>query len=246
MGAYEEISSAQFENENSLRMYPFSEGSSLADKDGRVLSRDAIVDLHIVAPYRLGDRPGAVDVDGNRLPSASLSSLHVSSSMVSACFRCGKSALSVTVARENFIPYFPYRLEKLAGTEDAGGLVTFGDIDFPGFPETYLFRDRFDGDVGVVVHPCCIAVAEPPALKRFIDPRSGESVTGDVEIDFSGYVRSERSGKSFLLSLEEGADAELASECAKSSGADACGATPIVSINGVRPDENGNIVLWFH
>jgi hypothetical protein len=246
MGVYEEISSAQFENENSLRMYPFSEGCSLADNEGKELSRDAIVDLHIVVPYGLGNNPGVVDDGGNRLPVASLSSIHVSNSMVSACFRCGNYALSVTVARENFIPYFPYRLEKLAGTENAGGVVTFGDIDFPGFPETYLFRDRFEGDVGVVVHPCCIAVAEPPALKRFVDPRSGESVTGDVNIDFSGYVISERRGKSFLLSLEEGADAELASECAKSSGVDVCGATPIFSINGVKPDENGNIVLWFH
>ena len=79
-----------------------------------------------------------------------------------------------------------------------------------------------------------------------MDRRSGESLSGDVQIDFSGYVNSEKSGKSFRLALDDGASVELASECAKVSGADACGATPIVSINGVRPDENGNIVLWFH
>ena len=245
MGIYVDMASAQFENENALRLYPFANGSSLVDKDGKELSRDAIVDLHVVAPANL-DSPAEILSDDESLPKVSLTSFHVSNHMVSACFRCGDAALSVTVSKDAFSPYTPYRLEKLAGSEDVGGIVTFGDIEFPGFPETYFFRDRFDGDIGVVVHPCCVAAAKPPALRCFVDPRSGERVSGDVEIDFSGYVRSEKDGKSFRLLLEEGAGVELASECAKVSGADACGATPIVSINGVRPDENGNIVLWFH
>ena len=79
-----------------------------------------------------------------------------------------------------------------------------------------------------------------------MDPRSGESVSGDAEIAFSGHVSASRSGKSFVLSLENGSDVELASECAMASGHDVCGATPIRSINGIRPDKDGNIVLWFH
>ena len=245
MAVYVDMDSAQFENANSLRLYPFAEGASLLDENGREMSRDVIVDLHIVAPANLGD-PSEIISGQDALPVVALSSLHLSSHMVSACFKCGNVAMSVTVAKENFKPYFPYRLEKLAGSEDVGGIVTFGDIAFPGFPETYFFRNRFDGDVGVVVHPCCVAVAKPPALRSFVDPRSGEKLSGDVEIGFSGYVKSERSGKSFALSLEDGADVELASECAKANGVGACGATPIVSINGVHPDEDGNIVLWFH
>lgn len=246
MGVYVDMASAQFENENALRMYPFESGSSLVDKDGKELSRDAIVDLHLFVPAALGDPSEIIHADSDALPRVSLSSFHVSSHMVSACFRCGSASLSVTVSRDSFRPYFPYMLEKLAGSEDVGGVVTFGDIDFPGFPETYFFRGRFDGDVGVMVHQCCVAAAKPASLRSFVDKRSGERLSGDVEIDFSGYVKSEKSGKSFMLSLEDGADVELASECAKASGADACGATPIVSINGVKPDENGNIVLWFH
>lgn len=246
MGIYVDMASAQFENENALRMYPFEIGSSLVDKNGKELSRDAIVDLHLFVPATLGDPSEIIHADMDDLPRVSLSSFHVSNHMVSACFRCGSASLSVTVSRDSFRPYFPYMLEKLAGSEDAGGVVTFGDIDFPGFPETYFFRDRFDGDVGVIVHPCCVSAAKPASLRSFVDQRSGDRLSGDVEIDFTGYVKSEKSGKSFRLSLEEGADAELASECAKASGADACGATPIVSINGVKPDENGNIVLWFH
>lgn len=246
MGVYVDMASAQFENENSLRMYPFESGSSLVDKNGKELSRDAIVDLHLFAPAALGDPSETIRADTDVLPRVSLSSFHVSSHMVSACFRCGSASLSVTVSRNSFRPYFPYMLEKLAGSEDVGGVVTFGDIDFPGFPETYFFRERFEGDIGVIVHQCCVVTAKPASLRSFVDQRSREHLSGDVEIGFSGYVKSEKSGKSFRLSLEDGADVELASECAMASGADACGATPIVSINGVKPDENGNIVLWFH
>lgn len=229
MAMYDDIAAAQFENVNALRSYPFAEGSSLVDRLGRELPRDVVVDLHFVVP----------PASGMPLPGVSMTSVHLSRSMVSACFASGGNALSVIVSRDDFRPYFPYRLEKLAGSSDAGGIVTFGDFGFPGEPETY-FLD------GAAVHPCCVAVASPPKLRSFFDPRSGDSVSGDAEIAFSGYVTASRSGSSFRLGLEDGASEELASECAKVSGAEACGATPISSINGVRPDADGNIVLWFH
>jgi len=147
--------------------------------------------------------------------------------------------LSVTVSSREFKPYFPYRMEKLIGQSDIGGIITFGDVEFPGSPETY-FLD------GAVIHPCCVAVAKPPMLRSIVDPRSGVSVSGDVDISFSGHVISRKDGDSFFLSLDEDSDLELASECAMISRSEACGATPIESINGVYPDEYGNIVLWFH
>lgn len=242
MGVYVDMASAQFENQNSLRLYPFSSESSLVDSVGRELPLGAIVDLRMVVPAAIGN-PDSFSEGG--VPVVYMTSFHVSKSMVSACFMSGNAALSVTVSADDFRPYFPYRLEKLAGSDDIGGVVTFGEIEFPGFPETYFMKDA-DGNRTAIVHRCCVAAARPPALRKFVDRRSGESLSGDVQIDFSGYVNSEKSGKSFRLALDDGASVELASECAKVSGADACGATPIVSINGVRPDENGNIVLWFH
>lgn len=242
MGIYVDMASAQFENSNSLRLYPFSSGSTLVDSTGRELPAGAVVDVRLVVPASF-QKPESFS-EGN-VPEAYMTSFHVSKSMVSACFVSGGAALSVTVGADEFKPYFPYRLEKLAGSEDIGGVVTFGDIEFPGFPETYFMKDA-EGNRTAAIHRCCVVSAKPPALRRFVDRRSGESLSGDVQIDFSGYVNAEKSGKSFHLSLEDGAAVELASECAKVSGADACGATPIISINGVRPDENGNIVLWFH
>lgn len=241
MEIHESLASAQFENLNSLREYPFADGSSRRARDGRELPQDVIVDVHLLVPASF-ENPESW-LSGASLPDVRLSSVHLSQQMVSACFVSEfhgvRSALSVSVARASFRPYFPYRLEKLVGTEDCGGVVTFGDIAFPSSPETYLMEDA-------AIHPCCCAIARPPALRRFFDERSGDSVSGDAEIAFSGYILTKRDGKSFSLSLEKGADAELASDCANVAGLDVCGATPIRSINGVSPDADGNIVLWFH
>lgn len=232
MAIYVDTAVAQFENVNELREYPFAEGSSLVDRAGKELPLDAVVDVSMYVPCEYGN-----------IPVVKLTSVHLSNAMVSACFKStsgGKtSALSVTVSAADFKPYFPYRLEGLFGSSDIGGFVTFGDITFPSSPETY-FLDR------AAVHPCCVVAAKPAGLRRIVDSRSGESLSGDVRIQFSGHVKSVRNGKDIKLSLEDGSDVELASECSKQTGLDVCGATPIVSINGVKPDLDGNIVLWFH
>jgi len=247
MAAYVDMESAQFENVNAIRKFPFADDAVLVDREGRELPSDAIVDLHMFVP---ADFPNPQQMSAEDLPVVRMTSLHLSESMVSACFVSeygGKtSAASVTVSADGFMPYFPYRLRPLAGTQDMGGVVSFGDVfsgfggmDISGLPETYFFDDAR-------IHPCQVICAKPAGLRSFVDPRTGEKVSGNVEIVFSGYVNASRDGNSVGLELAEGGDVELASECAKATGADVCGATPIVSINGIRPDANGNIVLWFH
>lgn len=242
MSAYIHMATAQFENANALRNYPFREGCALVDDLGRKLPRNVIADLRMFVP---ADVQNGVP---SEFPEVRMTSVHLSQSMVSVCFssKFGEalSALSVTVAAGSLKPYFPYRMEKLAGSHDIGGVVTFGEMELPGMPETY----RFNPSAGNTdVHPCCIAACKPAALRSFFDKRSKERVSGDVQIDFSGYVDVERSGKSFRLSLEDGAADELASRCDElEGGVGVCGATSIKTINGIRPDEDGNIVLWFH
>lgn len=220
---------AQFENVNELRLYPFANGELLIDKSGRELSRDIIVDVHISVPAK-----GSTEVK--------LTSVYLSQTMLSVCFKAisGSSmcALSVIVSKESFQPYLPYRMEKLYGSEDIGGVVTFGEIKFPGFPDTYL--------MDVKVHPCCIISSKPSGLRHIVDPRSGEKLAGDVEIEFSDHVVASKNGKVFSLSLEDDAESGLSSDPCNMVAGEQCGATPIRTINGVRPDEDGNIVLWFH
>lgn len=243
MAVFVDMEAIQFENANELRNYPFTDGSSMTDREGKTLPLDVVADVGLTVPACFdapADEDGIVYVS---LPVVRLSSVHLSPSMVSICFTSelngAKNALSVTVSGSSFAPYTPYRLHSLVGSNGIGGIVTFGDIEFPGYPETY-FLDNLE------VHPCCVVPSKPMGLRSIEDPRSGERLSGDVDIGFSGYVKANRDGKTFSLSLEENADAELASECAEAYGAEACGATPISSINGVRPDSDGNIVLWFH
>lgn len=223
---------AQFENVNEMRKFPFALDSSLVDRYGKELPQDAVVDVHMVVPAPDGQEP-----------AVRLTSVHLSKAMVSACFKSGSGgnacAMSVMVSGDDFEPYRPYMMRPLIGSEDVGGVVTFGDVDLPAFPETYFLDNA-------TVHPCCISQSSPAALRGIVDPRSGEELYGDVRISFSGHVESTFEGGKFHLHLMDGSASELASECAGGSAAGACGATPISSINGVRPDADGNIVLWFH
>lgn len=239
MSIYADTSVAQFENVNELRNYPFTDSSSLVDSLGRSLPADVIVDAHFFVP---------ADVElgvPSESPVVRLSSVHMSQAMLSACFiadfKGTVNALSVTVSKDDFKPYFPYRLEKLIGSRDIGGIVSFGFVPFPGFPETYVLRSA-------EIHPCCVAACKPAGLRRIEDPRSGEHVCGDVKIEFSGYVESEKFENGYLLTVDDASALQLASKCVDSDRSESgvCGATPIKSINGIRPDEEGNIVLWFH
>lgn len=251
MSVYMDMATAQFENVNSQRRFPFVENCTLVADSGKELPLNVVVDVHMVVPADIA-APKLNEVKPDTVldaPTVRLSSVYISSSMLSVCFTSDMNgvvnALSVTIARANFISYVPYRLEKLYGASDIGGIVTFGNVSFPGFPETYRFADKCKDNA--VIHQSCIAVVKPARLRSIFDPRSGQRVAGDVNIDFSGYIEASQTGKCIALTLEDGAADELISTCeGLGEGSDTCGATPIRSINGIRPDEDGNIVLWFH
>lgn len=230
MSSFANGGAIQFENANSLRAYPFSEGTEFVSTDGRTPPEGSIVDLHLVVPFSATAR-------------AELASIHLSESMVSACVKIMDgdvvtAALSATIRGEDLVPYMPTRMEPLSGRSDAAGIVTFGDVELPSSPETYFFS-------GVQVHPCCVAMLRPPGVRKIVDPRSGEEASGDVDVGFSGYVSASRTGRSVKLLLADGAK-ELSSSCARDLPLNMCGAEPITSINGVKPDSSGTIVLWFH
>jgi hypothetical protein len=230
----------QFENANGLRSYPFVDGVSLVSRGGDVLPDGIVTDVHVVVPA------GSTPIEqGDDDTVAKVTSVHVSNAMVSACvtvYRGGSviAALSAMVAAESMTPYMPYRMSRIAGSEDCGGVITFGDFDVPPHPVTYVLDDAkiCDG---------CVALFDPPQLRSITDRRNGRSVRGDVKIDFSRHIVAGKTREGYIkLSLEEGSADELMSSCAKQMHENPCGATPITSINGVLPDSQGRIVLWFH
>jgi len=219
----------QFENANEGRSYPFEDNSVLESDDGKVLPDEVIADMHLVVPKGMDAR---------------LSSVYISENMVSLCVvaegQSGSAALSVVVKVSAFKPYVPYRLEKLTGSEDVGGVVTFGQIDFAGCAGSYRFGNR------VHVAEGAVSRYTPARLRRIVDQRTGKYVSGDVTLEFPSYIEVEKSEDGVRLSLAEGANDRLLSKCDRTVVSNPCGSTPITSINGVLPDEEKRIVLWFH
>lgn len=232
MDVYDATGLAQFENINSLRKYPFADDAELAGSPGAELPRDLVVDAHFVVP---SESNGAA-------PKVYLTSAYISEHLISVCFRLGDgadgAALSTIVSMSKFSPFRTYRLQPVAGAEDVSGVVTFGNMDVISVAGRYTLRAE--------IHPCCVVAFSPAGLRYIEDERTGDRISGDVPIVFSDHVLVEQNGGNFHLKLDDGSAEELASECEKASGTDVCGATPITSINGVAPDEDGNIVLWFH
>lgn len=221
----------QFENANEGRSYPFADDAVLQASDGTALGEWVVSDMHLVIP---------------KGSEAFVSSVHISTGMVAICVKVTASgrmvsALSCMVEAGKFEPFVPYRLEKLHGSEDVGGIVTFGIIDFTADAGTY----RFDDGKAVL---CESAVSKyvPARLRKIIDDRNDESVAGDVRIEFSGYVGASRDGRSVRLDLLPGAATALMSKCDRETPVNPCGATPVASINGVRADDKDRIVIWFH
>lgn len=221
----------QFENANEGRSYPFEDNSVLTGINGNTLPDNCISDLRLVIPIGY---------------SAYLSSVYISKNMLSVCLKVFediglKGALSVTVGADDFKPYMPYRLEQLTGSEDLGGIITFGNIEFTDRPQSFRYND-----MSVGLSECVVSRYKPASLRSFIDDRTGESIQGDAAIDFSAYIDSRRTGSSVSLTLTEAGHTELMSSCQKNMPLNACGATPVSSINWVEPDEDKRIVLWFH
>ena len=219
----------QFENANEGRSYPFEDDAVLESDSGAVLPDEVVADMHLVIP---------------RGTSARLSSAYISPHMVSICVSVHGSreaAMSCIVKASELVAYTPYRLEKLTGSEDVGGIVTFGKIDFQAAAGSYRFSAKRIG-----IAESAVSRYTPARLRRIVDPRTGKSVSGDVDIDFSTYIEASRLDGGVRLSLSEGANDVLLSKCYRDVVDNPCGATPIERINGVKSDDKRRIVLWFH
>lgn len=221
----------QFENANEGKSYPFADNTTLMSDSGRVLDDSVVTDLHLAIPMQA---------------EAYLSSVYISDVMISICFKIDQedetvSALSCTIKASEFEPYTPYRLEPLTGCEDVGGIVTFGAIDFKSESGAY----RFSTNV-VRLADSVVSKYAPAKLRKIIDDRTGESVTGNINLDFTSYIQAIKESDGIKLNLTKGANDALLSDCDKNVDENPCGTTPIETINGVAADSKKRIVIWFH
>ena len=226
----------QYENVNENRSYPFADDAVLETIDGRILPDNVIVDVRVVVPSEGSNK------------DKFLSSLYISKSMISACFYVLTSgntriALTVTVHRDSFVPYMPYRLEQInnSSTYGSGGVITFGDIDFDSCAGSYRFNDG-----KAILSDSVVLFKEESRIRSIVDDRSDKKITGDVKIEFSSHVTARKEGRNVELGISQASNDILLSDCDKNRSRTPCGATPITSINGVLPDEKRRLVIWFH
>ena len=266
----------QFENANEGRSYPFSDNATLVSSDGKPLPDSLITDMHLIVPHGSKPYLSSVYLSRNMVSvcvrivnvdkELSLFKSRFDFSLVRELLDAdtirttkeefnrllaklkalnfharGTDAMSVVIRASEFEPYRPYRLEPMTGSEDFGGVITFGSVDFPEVPVTY----RFD-DGAIPVTEGAIARYEPARVRKFVDPRTGESVSGDVSIRFSAHVLASKEGNGVKLGLTEAAKTALLSDCERKRPPNACGAPLISSINGVEPDKDSRLVIWFH
>lgn len=221
----------QFENANEGRSYPFADNAILKSDDGKDLGENVISDMHLSIPKSC---------------NAYLSSVYISDSLVSVCVRVvdvmnNVSAMSCIIKGSDFEPYRPYALEKLSGSEDIGGVVTFGAIDFISEKGSYKFSNNL-----IEIADSAVSKYTPAKLRKIIDDRTGEYVSGDIDLEFSSYIKATKENGGIKLELMPGANDALLSKCDKNVVENPCFADPVKTINGVAPDSKNRIVIWFH
>ena len=240
----------QWENENSLRSFPFMEDTCLVDDNGKRLPDGIISDISIYSQTLHSNTVA---------PKVRVSCVYLGKELISVSV-VNKNAgiLSITISKEDMEPWRPYAFTQIAN--GWAGYITFADFLWPDIPQTYYFSRWQDEDKEHGVPPPQ-AVLDPhslfgiggPRVEKFLDTTTNQEATGFVEFVFPNIISkkitrmSDRNGYWVYLDLKNN-DA-LKGPCdvlsTQSKLGNICGVPLVSSIAGVRPDANGNIMLRF-
>lgn len=210
----------QWENENSGVSYPFKDDSGC---DAVIL--DSIVDACISIPSSVGGDPF-------------LSCFHIGPSFVSAMVTVDRSpALYASVSKERFNPFSPVVME--SSVAGVSGMLTFGGIRFD---KTVTIRGRYRFSESSVVRP------DLGRLSLFRDPETNETAKGYVGFEVPEGVSLSLSEAGHVSTVSFSTNDDIKNSvlvpCAKYERSN-YSPEPIMSINGVRPDDKGRIAIVF-
>lgn len=226
------VGTSQWENSNASRRYPLADDADLSCPFGEPMPASFLSDACIMVPSWM-DSSGGVFV----------SCAHSGPGLVSVSLSVGgEGVCTCTVPAASFEPYRPYQVVPV-GDSPVRGCVSFGDVVQDG---ARTWRPAACRLSGFAVHSIPVG-----RLVRFLDDRNGESVSGDVRFVVQTDVGLEHSGdweqtgeETTYFSLTGGLDDATKSLCDR--GGETPGTIPyITSINGVRPDEFGQIAIVF-
>lgn len=230
------IDFVQWENSHVSLRFPLEDDAILSAVDGRDLPACFVVDMSV---FTDGD-PASV-----RLVSA-----YVGPGLVSMSLADNLGALGMcSVPVSEYEKYAPYRIEGFPG-RDAAGICSFGASPSE-LSEPVLLRF----DPGIPVSATACHHVDTGRVRKFVDERSGKSVSGDVRLELGTGLTA------FLCSLDDDGgcgkwpcarifmDRDLGlsvvSPCVGKNDDSRIAQKPVSAINGVSPDCEGRLAIVF-
>lgn len=231
--------SPEWQNENALRAYPLEDDAPAA----AVLPAWLLSDLRVTC----ASPDGTVFVSSAYL-SDTLVSVAVSLAETRPPEEPGGEPTTVvvglcarTVTRDELEPFRTYSMDRMS--DGASGTVAFGEIPAGAPP----FRMTFSPGEAPLVE-AAIVRAEAPGVTRIEDPGHGTAATGVIDLSGNSEFTTRvdpGNPQTIVFALSDTYRDITTSVCDVTPTRDACGATPVRTINGVAPDESGTIILRF-
>ena len=232
MNAPTHTQSPEWGNENALRAYPLADDCPAATR----LPTWLLSDLHIT----VADRYESVFVSSAYL-SETLISVSVSGVRTVGGASVIEGLLARTVTRDELEPYRAYSMDVLGGT--ATGSVAFGSIPAAASP----FHMSFSPAEAPLVVSAVVRTSSP-GVESIVDADNGVETDGIVDLSGNSEFRTyldPTDPTTVVFELTDLYRDMTTSVCSSTPSLDACGEQPVLSVNGVRPDESGTITLKF-
>ena len=222
------ISYTQFYNENEGRKFPFEETATL-QSNNISLPTDLIVDLSISIPSTL---------TGVYCPIINITQYAISISLASSTL----GLLVGSFARSSLVPYKAYALSPVI--DDVSGWIVFGN----GIANAVTGCFQFANSVSSAIAQRCINYIDVLPVKKFI--KLGGSldtyVTDIVKLKAQGdLIIKKHETDTNTIVLELGTPSDFVGPCNKLTDIGRDGIVSLHSINNVKPDANGTIILEF-
>lgn len=215
----------QFENENLLRKYPLDQDATCIDDSGMPLPTGILGGISIVTCFE----PANVR----------LSSVYVGSGIKSISISDDSGLLATATVEQDFIG------QKMLDPARDG--VT-GIVDFLDYRQAVAESHRFSTPEQSLIHRFCVTAVDIPFVSRFVDDTSGEEASGDTAIEIlSNNVETLSSatgvGSDVKVRVGDSFAKTMSSECSPTSFSNVCIAPIILSINGTKPNADGEIAI---
>ena len=219
------ITGVQWENENSLRKYPFDEFSTCIDDAGVEIDPGFITDMSVSS--------------AGSLSNARISSVY-----------SGPGLISIVVSDDSgVVAHFTSTKstgdEEVVFDSDRPGVVVSARINANSL--THGVSHRFSTPEQSKINPFCIVEFSEEPVVMFVDDTTGSRIENVARLVFSPSVTAvsnkDENGTRLTLTPSKSIMRGISNECIASDLDTACIVPVIQSINGVKPTANGSIAI---